>query len=134
MTAGSGPYAIPLSAVAVGTAETIIATFPASNWNNANGLGNLVEFSGFFTPPATAGSLVLRLRQGTTVAGTQVGPTITQAYAASTGAPCGVEAVDASAFGNAQQGGQYVLTGTYAAAAGGTITGVVSLETCAPLN
>ena|ERR1700678_4314389 len=133
MPAGSGPWAVALNAVAVGTAEAVIATLgPPGNWNNPN--GNLLEFAGVFTPPASAGSLVIRLRQGNAVTGTQVGQTITLPFASATAGGAGISAVDASAFGQVQQGGQYVLTAAYAAAAGGTLTGVLTLETIAPVQ
>jgi hypothetical protein len=133
MPAGSGPLPVVVAAVAVGVAETVVATFPASNWNQSLGLGNLVEFSGAFTPPAAAGSLVLKVRQGATVAGVQVGPTITLPVASATVTSCAIDAVDQTAFAAAQQGGQYVVTAQYAAGAGGTLTGVATLETCAPV-
>lgn len=133
MPAGSGPLPVNVSAAAVGTAETVIATFPASNWNNGSQLGNLIEFTGQLTPPATGGSLVLKIRQGATVAGTQVGPTVTLPVAVSTVTEVSIAALDQTAFGNLQSGGQYVVTAQYAAAAGGTITGVATLETCSPI-
>jgi len=133
MPAGAGPLPVVVSAVAVGTAETIIATFPASNWNNPTTLGNLIELSAVFTPPASAGSLVLKVRRGSTVAGTQVGSTVTLPVAASTVTPAAIAEVDQSAFALAQQGGQYVVTAQYAAGAGGTITGVATLETCSTI-
>jgi hypothetical protein len=133
MPAGAGPLPVAASAVAVNTSETVIATFPASNWNNPSGLGNLVEFTGQFTPPATAGSLVLKVRQGTTTSGTQVGSTVTLPVAASTVTTASIAELDQSAYASAQQGGQYVVTATYAAASGGTITGVATLESCAPI-
>jgi hypothetical protein len=133
MPAGAGPLPAAVSGVAVGTSETIIATFQASNWNNPSGLGNLVEFTGQFTPPASAGSLVLKVRQGSAVTGTQVGSTVTLPVASSTVTPAAIAELDQSAFASLQQGGQYVVTAQYAAATGGTITGVATLETCAPI-
>jgi hypothetical protein len=133
MPAGAGPLPVPLSAVAVGTAETIVATIPASSWNNTTGLGNLIELSAVFTPPASAGSLVLKVRQGTTVTGTQVGATVTLPVASSTVTPAALAEVDQSAFGAQQAGGQYVVTAQYAAASGGTLTGVATLETCSTI-
>lgn len=133
MPAGSGPLPVPVTALAVGVAETVIATFPPSNWNNPSQQGNLLDFTGVFTPPATGGSLVLRARQGTTVTGTQVGPTITLPVVASTVTSAALAAVDQSAFAALQQGGQYVITAQYAAAAGGTITGVATFETCSTI-
>lgn len=134
MSSGSGPYPVPVTAAAVGVAETVIATFPPGNWNNPSQLGNLINFTGAFTPPATGGSLVLRVRQGTTIAGVQVGPTITLPVVASTVTPAAVVAVDQSAFAAVQQGGQYVVTAQYAAAAGGAMTGVATFETCSTIN
>lgn len=133
MPAGSGPLPVVITAAVVGTAETVIATFPPSNWANPSGLGNLIEISGVFTPPATGGSLVLKARQGTTAAGTQVGATVTLPVVASTATPGALVAIDASAFGLAQQAGQYVITAQYAAATGGAFTGVATLETCSTI-
>lgn len=134
MPAGSGPLPVIVAAVAVGVAETIVATFPASSWNNTTGLGNLVEFSAVFTPPATGGSLVLKVRQGATAAGTQVGATVTLPVVASAATPAAITEVDQSAFANTpQQGAQYVVTAQYAAAAGGAVTGVATLETCSTI-
>jgi hypothetical protein len=133
MPAGSGPLPVVMSAVAVGTTETVIATFPAGSWNNPSGLGNLIEADLTFTPPASAGSLVLKVRQGTTVSGAQVGSTVTLPVASSTVTQAALAEVDQSAFGNLQTGGQYVVTAQYAAASGGTVTGVATLETCAPI-
>jgi hypothetical protein len=133
MPAGAGPLPVVISAVAVGTAETVIATFPASNWDNPTGLGNLIELSAAFTPPASAGSLVLKVRQGATTAGAQVGSTVTLPVASSTVTPAALAEVDQSAFAGLQTGGQYVVTAQFAAAAGGTITGVATLETCSSI-
>ena len=131
MPAGSGPQVVNLSAVAVGTTETVVATLPPGNWNET--LGMLLEFAGSFTPPATAGSLVLRIRQ-TPGTGTQVGPTITIPVASATVTQASISAVDTSAFGQSQQAGQYYMTATYAAATGGTLTGVLTQETIAPIQ
>jgi hypothetical protein len=122
-----GPLAAPANAVAVGTTETIIATLPVSNWND--NLGNLVFFAGVFTPPATGGSLVLKIRQGTTVTGTQVGQSATYTITASAAVAAVVSGADQSAYGLQQAQGSYVVTATYAAATGGTITGSAVLET-----
>jgi hypothetical protein len=134
MSSGSGPYPAVVSAFAVAVTETIIATFPPGNWNNPSGLGNLIDFAGVFTPPATGGSLVLRVRQGTAITGTQAGPTVTLPVVASTATPCAIAVVDQSAFAGLQTGGQYVVTAQYAAAAGGAVTGVATFETCSTIN
>lgn len=128
----TGPLPLSINAVAVGVAETVVAVLPVSNWNNLT--GNLIEFLGAFAAPATAGSLVLKIRQGTTTAGAQVGQTITITAAISQNVPAVIAAADASAFGQLQAGGQYCVTAQYAAASGGTITGVATLETCSPVN
>jgi len=132
MPAGSGPQVAVINAVSVGTAETAVGVIPASNWSNP--LGNLVESYGTFTPPASGGSLVLKIRQGNGTAGTQVGPTVTLPVTASTVMQGSVAAVDATAFGLAQQQGQYTVTAQFAAASGGTITGLITLETIAPVQ
>lgn len=132
MPAGSGPQAVALTAAAVGTAEAVIATMPPGNWNTE--LGTLLEFQGFFNSPATSGSLVLKLRQGTTTAGTQVGSTASISIPVSASTQVGAIAFDTSAFGLLQQGGQYCMTAQYAAATGGTLTGVLTQETVAPVQ
>jgi hypothetical protein len=131
MPAGSGPQAAAIAAVAVGTAEAVVATVGPSNFNNPGGYGNLIEFAGSFTPPATADTLTLKIRQ-TGLAGTQVGATYTQAFAASTPGPASIVALDTSAFANLGQGQSYVVTASYTVA-GGTLTGVAEIETCSPI-
>ena len=131
MPAGSGPQAVAITAVAVGTAEAVVATVGRCNFNNPGGYGNAIEFSGSFTPPATADTLTLRVRQ-TGVAGAQVGATYTQAFLASTPGPCSIIALDQTAFANLGQGESYVITAQYTVA-GGTITGVAEVETCSPI-
>lgn len=132
MPAGSGPQAVQISGVAVGTAEGVIAQLPPGNWQEI--LGTLIELSATFTAPATAGTLLLKVRQGTTVAGAQVGATFSQSVAISGLADVAIAALDTSAFGLSQQGGQYCVTAQYAAAAGGTISGVATQETVAPIQ
>lgn len=128
MPAGSGPQVTPLAAVAVGTSEAVVATI-TGNWNNQG--GNLLEFSALFTPPASSGTLTLKIRQ-TGVAGTQIGVTWTVPITASVAEPVAISASDASAFGQLQQGGTYVVTASYGAT-GGTLSGVFTLETAAPV-
>jgi hypothetical protein len=132
MPAGSGPQAIQITGAAVGTSEGVIAQLPPGNWNTE--LGTLIEFSATFAAPATAGTLVLKVRQGTTVAGVQVGSTFNQSVALSATADVSIAALDASPFGLAQQGGQYCVTAQYAAATGGTLSGVATQETVAPIQ
>lgn len=135
MASGSGPLPAVATAVALGVVETVVAAFPPSNWNNPSGLGNLIDFTGVLTPPATGGSLVLKVRQGATIAGAQVGPTVTLPVVASALTPAAIAAVDQSAFATSpQQGAQYVVTAQYAAATGATMTGVATLETCSTIN
>jgi hypothetical protein len=127
-----GPQVVPLNAVAVGTSETVIATFPASSWDNNS--GNLIELLGMVNSPATAGTLAVKVRQGTTIAGAQVGQTINVTCPASAATPVAAAAADSSAFGQVQAGGTYCVTGTYAAAAGATVTGVATFETVSPVD
>jgi hypothetical protein len=133
MPSGSGPVAVAVSAVAVGQTETLIATLPASSWNNPSGLGNLVQLvGGIFNAPTTGGTLTLRIRQGG-LTGTlvQSSPPLTVAANAILAAP--ISGLDQSAYAAAQQNGTYALTAVYAAAAGGTLDGQLSLQTCAPV-
>jgi hypothetical protein len=129
MPAGSGPVLTPLSAVAVGTSEAVAAVVGGS-WSST--LGNLLELSALFTPPATTGTLTLRLRQGSTVTGTQIGQTWTLPFTSGVAGAAAIAAPDATAYGQAQQAGSYCVTASYTAT-GGTLSGVLTLETVAPL-
>jgi hypothetical protein len=134
MTAGSGPQAVTATAMALaGTTEVVLATLPPMNWNNPE--GNLLEFD--LTVTTTAGvTVTFRIRQGTAVTGTQVGGNIVYTAAgAATTIPVGGAAVDSSAFGQLQSGGQYVLTAQASAAGDATIAlAVFTVETLALLQ
>lgn len=133
MTSGAGPQAVTATTVALGTtSETIVATLPPMNWNSAE--GNLLEFDATVT--TTAGvTVTFRLRQGNAVTGTQVGGNVIYTAAgAATTIPVGGAAVDSSAYGLLQQGGQYVLTAQASAASDATIAlAVLTAETLALL-
>ena len=133
MPAGSGPNVNQTQpgALAADTAEHVICTMIPSSWNNPNQLGNLVSFAAVMAGLA-AGTVTFRIRQGTTIAGTQVGVNVPVVVAnAGTYDPAG-EFQDASAFGNAQQNGQYVLTYQQSVASIASISNaILELETIA---
>jgi hypothetical protein len=133
MPAGSGPLIASASAVATAadTAEHVLCTIPPSSWNAA--LGTFLSVSAAFTG-AAAGTVTLRVRQGNTIAGAQIGTSIVFTAAAASKNLPGLEIPDASAFGLAQQGGQYVLTYQQSAVSLGTFDlAVLGLETIAPV-
>lgn len=136
MPAGSGPMVVQVTAFALpaDTAEHVVATLPPGNWNNPNGFGNLLSFTALMTGAAT-GTLTYRIRQGTTIAGVQVGTSVVQSTVAAQVNTPAMDFIDASAFGNAQQGGQYVLTAQGSVNSVGTINScVLELETISPLS
>ena len=133
MPAGSGPQVASASAVtgAADTAEHVLATLAPANWNTP--AGTLLSVSAAFTG-AAAGTVTLRVRQGTAITGTQVGPSIAFTAAAASKNLPGLEIPDASAFGLSQQGGQYVLTYQQSAISLGTFDlATMALETVAPV-
>lgn len=137
MPAGSGPQPNQTQpgALAADTAEHVICTIPASNWNNPNGTGNIITFDAVVAGLG-AGTVTFRVRQGTTIAGTQVGVNVPVTVAAASNNPTGIEFQDSSAFGNASPagGGQYVLTYQQSVASIASIANaLLTLETCAPV-
>lgn len=135
----SGPFPVVLNGVAVTQAEGIIATLPPSSWQDA--LGMTIALNGVFAAPATAGTLNLRIRQGSLITGVPLALVFAINAAISTNVGVSAGWFDASAFGQqapvagaGQPGpGQYVLTASYAAAAGGSISGLLLFETANPL-
>lgn len=135
MPAGSGPQVAYVTAFAMpaDTLEHQVATLPPGNWNNPNQLGNLLAFAVLMTGAAT-GTLTLRIRQGTTIAGAQVGSSVVVATAAAQVNTPGVGFQDVSAFAQAQQGGQYVLTAQGSVNSVATLnTALLELETISPV-
>ena len=136
MPAGSGPQIATATTVvlAADTAEHVLCTVPPSNWANPNQLGNLLAMSVMFTG-AAAGTVTFRIRQGTAITGTQVGPSIPITAANAVVNLPGLDVPDVSAFGQAQQGGQYVLTYQQSAHSLGTVnSAVLGLETVSPVT
>lgn len=133
MPAGSGPQIIRTIPGAVATAsEVALATSAAANWQSQS--GNLLSASVNFTPGAAQTTTTLRLRQGSGVGGALVG--IAHAVTTIAAAPIelAIDELDTSAFGLAQQGGQYTLTIQTNAAGPGTVNAaLLVLETTAPL-
>lgn len=132
MPAGSGPSVTRVTAVNVAAAEVALAVTPVSNWQSEQ--GNLISASVNFTPGTGQTTTTLRIRQGNGVAGALVG--IAHAVTTVAAAPIelAIEELDTSAFGLAQQGGQYTLTAqTNAAGPGVANAALVELETVAPL-
>lgn len=133
MPAGSGPQVVSVTAVAgaADTAEHVLATLPPGNWNTP--AGTFLSVSAAFTG-AAAGNVTLRVRQGTAITGTQIGTSIVFTAASGSKNLPGLEMPDTSAFGLAQQGGQYVLTYQQSANSLGTFDlAVLALETIAPV-
>lgn len=133
MPAGSGPQVTRTVPGAVATAaEVAIATTAAANWQSA--LGNLLSASVNFTPGTGQTSTTLRIRQGNGTAGTLVGIAHTVTTVAAAPIELAIEELDASAFGLAQQAGQYTLTIQTNAAGPGTVNAaLLELESSAPL-
>lgn len=133
MPAGSGPQCVRTTPGAVATAaEVAIATSAAANWNSQG--GNLLSASVNFTPGAAQTSTTLRVRQGGGVGGALVGIAHTVTTVAAAPIELAIDELDSSAFGLAQQGGQYTLTIQTNAAGPGTVNAaVLELETTAPL-
>lgn len=136
MPAGSGPVINQTQpgALAADTNEHVICTVPPSFWNNPNGLGNLLSFDCVMTGSGTA-TVTFRIRQGTAITGTQVGVNVPVSVAAAGNYQPAGAFQDVSAFGNAQQGGQYVLTYQQSVASSATITNaLLELETTSPVS
>lgn len=132
MPAGSGPSVARATAVNVAAAEVVLAVTPVGSWQG--GQGNLISASVNFTPGASQTTTTLRIRQGNGVGGALVG--IAHAVTTVAAAPIelAIQELDTSAFGLAQQGGQYTLTAQTNAAGPGTANAaLVELETVAPL-
>lgn len=113
------------SATAVATdaaaAEKVILALTA-NQDAASGSGvpNLIEGSVNITPGTSTTAVVLKIRQGSTTAGTQVGPSITTTLAAAASGNVPFQVEDASPVANA--GNIYCVTVTQTAgAAAGTV-------------
>jgi hypothetical protein len=136
MSSGSGPMAVAVATAALSTtAETVIATIPASNWND--NIGNLLTASVIATASGAA-TVTFRVRQASLTGAVVTGSTsiYTFAGAAATVDVCGSEFVDSSSFALTPTfGGQYVLTAQ--ASVSSTVTptgGMLSLETIAPVQ
>ena len=135
MPAGQGPQIASASAFVMpaDTAEHVVATLAPGNWNNPNQLGNLLSFLALMTGSAT-GTLTFRIRQGAAITGVLVGNAVVVSTASGQVNTPGCGFPDASVFGNAQAGGQYVLTAQGSVASVATInSAVLELETVAPV-
>lgn len=132
MPAGSGPNVIRTTGTSVAASEVAVATMPAQSWQAA--LGTLLTASVNFTPGATQTLLTLRIRQGSGTGGTLVGIAHTNTTIAAAPLETAIVEPDSSAFGLAQQGGQYTLTAQENSAGPGTVNAaLLELETVAPL-
>ena len=132
MPAGSGPSVARTTGVNVAAAEVVLAVTPAGNWNTPG--GNLLTASVNFTPGAGQTTTTLRIRQGNGVGGALVGIAHAVTTVAATPIELAIEEIDTSAFGLAQQGGQYTLTAQTNAAGPGTANAAaVVQETIAPI-
>lgn len=133
MPAGSGPTVTRTVPGAVATAsEVTLAVTPAGNWNTPG--GTLISASVNFTPGTGQTSTTLRIRQGNGTGGALVGIAHTVTTVAAAPIELAIEELDTSAFGLAQQGGQYTLTIQGNAAGPGTVNAaLIEQETIAPL-
>lgn len=128
----SGPSAVQGTAIAVTTSEAAIAALPPGNW--AGSAGALVTVALNYSPSAGGTAVVLRVRQGAGTGGALVGVARTVTVANPASYEICFNMLDASAFGQAQQGGAYTLT-AQGTTAGGTVNiGTLSLETTAPIS
>ena len=136
MPAGSGPQVSQVTAFAMpaDTVEPVVATIPPSNWSGSP-LGNLLSYSVLVTGSAT-GTVTLRVRQGTTITGTQVGSSVVQSTASAQVNTPAMQFQDTSAFATgAQQAAQYVLTAQGSVNSVATLTSaLLELETIAPIQ
>lgn len=131
MPAGSGPQISRVTGVSVAAAEVAVATI-TGNWQSY--LGVLLSAVLNFTPGTGQTSTTFRLRQGNGTAGTLVGIAHPNTTVAAQQADLAIEDGDASAFGQAQQGGTYTLTAQTNAAGPGTVNlAVLELETVSPV-
>lgn len=131
MPAGSGPQVVQATAVAVTVAEAVVATLPPGNW--AGALGSLVSVSANYSPAASNTAITFRVRQGG-LAGALVGVARASTVANPNSYELGFETLDNSAFGQAQLGGQYVVT-AQGTGAGGTLNIITAeQETVAPIS
>jgi hypothetical protein len=133
MPAGSGPVVSYVTAFTMpaDTSEHVVCILPVSNWNSP--LGNLMAFAVLLIGAAT-GTVTFRIRQGTAITGTQVGSSVVVSTASGQVNTPGIGFADTSAFGLAQQGGQYVLTAQGSVNSVATLTtALLELETIAPV-
>ena len=132
MSAGSGPQVVQATAVAVTTSEAVVAQLPAGNW--AGALATLISVSANYSPSVSGTAIVFRIRQGNSTAGALVGVARTSTVANPNSYELGFEAMDNSAFGQAQQQGQYCVT-AQGTGAGGTLNIIaVEQETVVPIS
>lgn len=132
MPAGSGPQVARTTGTSVAAAEVALVTMPAQSWLNQ--LGTLLSASVNFTPGTGQTTLTLRIRQGSGTGGALVGIAHVQTTIAAAPLETAIQELDSSAFGLAQQGGQYTLTAQANAAGPGTSNAaLLELETVAPL-
>lgn len=131
MPAGSGPQVSQFSGVSVGTSEVVLGTVSGS-WVNSLGIGNLLSFVVNYVASA-AQTVTFRIRQGSLTGTAVAAATIAPVIAAAGTFQYAFQAQDASAYGNSQIGGAYVLTAQSTIAGPGTANGLVELESIAPL-
>lgn len=127
----AGPSAVQATAAAVSTAEAVLLTLPPANWQGSQGA--LVTVSVNYSPGASNTALVLRVRQGG-LAGTLVGVARTSTVANPNSYEISFDLLDNSAFGQAQQGGVYVLTAQATGAGGTANIATLSIETTSPVS
>lgn len=132
MPAGSGPAVVQATAASVTTSEAVVATLAPGNWQNQ--AGTLISVSANYSPSSSGTAITFRIRQGTTTSGTLVGVARTSTVANPNSYELGFGVADTSAFGQAQQAGQYCVTAV-GTGAGGTLNIITAeQETLAPIQ
>jgi hypothetical protein len=135
MPAGSGPaISAPVTAGSITTvANAFTISSVTGNWNQESGM--LVTVTVYWTPSATQ-TLTAKCYQGAGVAGTQVGPSggLVATGTGATEQEATFAFVDQSAYGQAQQQGQYTTGLTVSTGTGTVDYAFTELETIAPLS
>jgi len=137
MTAGSGPYVVSASGVAISNSEVALVTAQNMSWQET--LGILLSGDVYVTGSAT-GSITFRFRQGVGTGGANVGPAggfVMTGIAAASTAAWSMELADTSAFAQAALAlsGAYTLTALGSVSSVGTATyAALGVETIATIQ
>lgn len=134
MPAGSGPIVTQVTAGSIGTSEVAVAVSPFCNFNNPNGIGNLISAAINYSASA-AQTLTLRIRQGNGVTGALVSVAQPLTIAAAGNVMAAMQVQDSSAFANGPTvAGVYTFTAQSSIAGPGTVVqALLEVETVAPV-